>query len=165
MDGFKEIQPSDKLKELQIAEKFDILVAHTDLTQKAEVIGNAELLLSTGEYDQIIYSMDLVKVKPLANFPYQFLLTAILRTDEFKAHCLGYVNGTTVLHLSKKGLPEYEFAIPSSLSEQREMNTVLGDIYKKQSIIVEESRRLRALRDSILPKLMSGAIKVDVVNM
>ena len=46
LDGFKEIIPSEKLKISQEVDLFDILVAHTDLTQNAEVIGNAELLLS-----------------------------------------------------------------------------------------------------------------------
>lgn len=38
LDGFKEIVPSEKLKAEQQVDLFDILVAHTDLTQNAEVI-------------------------------------------------------------------------------------------------------------------------------
>ena len=53
-DGFKEINPSAKLKECHYANLFDILVAHTDLTQNADVIGNAELLLTYGKYNSII---------------------------------------------------------------------------------------------------------------
>ena len=101
-DGFKEINPSAKLKECHYANLFDILVAHTDLTQNADVIGNAELLLTYGKYNSIIFSMDLVKVLPKETFPYRFLLAAMLKNELFKGHSLGYVNGTTVLHLSKK---------------------------------------------------------------
>ncbi|TWJ16726.1 hypothetical protein JN06_01009 [Bacteroides zoogleoformans] len=36
------------------------------------MIGNAELLLSCGKYDSVIFSMDLVKVMPKDNFPYNF---------------------------------------------------------------------------------------------
>ncbi len=79
VDGFKDIIPSTKLKECQYVNMFDILVAHTDLTQNADVIGNAELLLTYGKYDKIIFSMDLVKVLPKNNFPYRFLLAAILK--------------------------------------------------------------------------------------
>mgnify|MGYP000799008609 CR=1 FL=1 len=67
-DGFKGITPSAKLKECHYANLFDILVAHTDLTQNADVIGNAELLLTYDRYDSIIFSMDLVKVLPKNNF-------------------------------------------------------------------------------------------------
>mgnify|MGYP002241110623 CR=1 FL=1 len=61
LDGYKEIIPSSKLKESQHAELFDTLVAHTDLTQNAEVIGNAEPVMSKSGYNDIVFSMDLVK--------------------------------------------------------------------------------------------------------
>ena len=64
LDGYKEIIPSNKLKDTQHAELFDTLVAHTDLTQNAEVIGNAEPVMSKSGYDDIVFSMDLVKVVP-----------------------------------------------------------------------------------------------------
>ena len=53
-EGFKGINPSAKLKECHCVNLFDILVAHTDLTQNADVIGNAELLLTCGKYNSII---------------------------------------------------------------------------------------------------------------
>ena len=64
LDGYKEIVPSSKLKSEHHVELFDTLVAHTDLTQNAEVIGNAEPVLSFSGYDDIIFSMDVVKVIP-----------------------------------------------------------------------------------------------------
>lgn len=78
LDGYKEIIPSDKCKIEQEAHLYDILVAHTDLTQNADVIGNAELLLCTNKYEKIIFSMDVVKVikcnvtikKPYYNSPH-----------------------------------------------------------------------------------------------
>lgn len=118
-DGFKAINPSDKVKNAQYAELFEILVAHTDLTQNAEVIGNAELVLSLGEYNKIIFSMDLVKVLPSSSFPYRFLIAAMLKNKLFKGHCQGYVNGTTVLHLNKKALPEYKVMIPTDTEAKR----------------------------------------------
>ena len=64
IEGFKEIIPSSKLKPSQYIEIFDSLVAHTDLTQNADVIGNAEMLLTKANYQNIIISMDVVKVLP-----------------------------------------------------------------------------------------------------
>lgn len=91
LDGYKEIIPSSKLKESQHAELFDTLVAHTDLTQNAEVIGNAEPVMSKSGYDDIVFSMDLVKVLPKKDSVSKFLIAAILQDKKFKAHCLGYV--------------------------------------------------------------------------
>lgn len=160
VDGFKDIVASSKLKAEQHAELFDILVAHTDLTQNADVIGNAEILLTFGCYTDIIFSMDLVKVLPKSNFPYKYLLAALLKNPYFKAHCLGYINGTTVLHMSKKALPEYVVACPPN-SEAEKMDMAFKVYYHKMAEILQENETLATLRYTLLPKLMNGEIKTE----
>ena len=157
VEGFKDIVASSKLKAEQHTELFDILVAHTDLTQNADVIGNAEILLTFGGYTDVIFSMDLVKVLPKSNFLYKYLLAALLKNPYFKAHCLGYVNGTTVLHMSKKALPEYIVACPPN-SEAEKMDMAFKVYYHKMAEILQENENLATLRDTLLPKLMNGEI-------
>ena len=165
LDGYKEIIPSSKLKESQHAELFDTLVAHTDLTQNAEVIGNAEPVMSKSGYDDIIFSMDLVKVLPKKENVSKFLLAAILQDKKFKAHCLGYVNGTTVLHLSKKALPEYKLFLPSDLSKLRSLDEIVTTLYKQISSNISENTYLEELRVALLPKLMSGELDVSGIDL
>lgn len=165
LDGYKEIIPSSKLKESQHAELFDTLVAHTDLTQNAEVIGNAELVMSKSGYDDIVFSMDLVKVLPKKDGVSKFLIAAILQDKKFKAHCLGYVNGTTVLHLSKKALPEYKLLLPSDFSTLKPLDEVVTALYKQVSSNVSENTYLEELRESLLPKLMSGELDVSNIDL
>ena len=162
LDGFKEIIPSSKLKEIQKVDLFDTLVAHTDLTQNADVIGNAEMLLSKARYSNIIISMDVVKVIP-KNGLSKFLLAALLKDARFKKHCLCYVNGTTVLHLSKKALPEYIFAVPNNVENVCNITNLFESIYRKMARNIEENTRLSELRDTLLPKLMSSEIDVSDV--
>ena len=165
LDGYKEIEPSDKVKPEQFANMFDILVAHTDLTQNAEVVGNAEMVLSFGGYERIVFSMDLVKVVPKDVFPYKFLLAALLRDSNFKSHCMGYVNGTTVLHMSKKALPEFEVLLPKDKSSICQIDCYLSTIYRKMAEIVSENSRLSSLRDTLLPQLMSGELKIRELTL
>ncbi len=165
LDGYKEIIPSGKLKPTQHAELFDTLVAHTDLTQNAEVIGNAELVMSKAGYDDIVFSMDLVKVLPKKNKISHFLLAAILQDKKFKAHCLGYVNGTTVLHLSKKALPEYSLFLPRDMEVLKPLDEAVSAMYLQIAALIEENRKLNALRDILLPKLMSGEIDVSDIQI
>lgn len=165
LDGYKEIIPSSKLKESQHAELFDTLVAHTDLTQNAEVIGNAEPIMSKSGYDDIVFSMDLVKVLPKKNGVSKFLIAAILQDKKFKAHCLGYVNGTTVLHLSKKALPEYKLFLPSDFSTLKPLDEVVTALYKQVSSNISENTYLEELRESLLPKLMSGELDISNIDL
>lgn len=164
LDGYKEIEPSSKLKQNQYVELFDTLVAHTDLTQNAEVIGNAEMLLSKGKYKNVIISMDVVRVVP-KNGISKYLLAAILKDPHFKKHCLGYVNGTTVLHLSKRALPEYSLIFPKNVKILDNISGLFEDLYKKIALNIEENIRLSILRDTLLPKLMSGEINVEKVDI
>ena len=164
LDGFKEIVPSSKLKSFQEVELFDTLVAHTDLTQKAEVIGNAEVLLSKAGYDRIIMSMDLVKVLPRGGMS-KYLLAALLKNPAFKNHCLRYVNGTTVLHLSKAALHEYSLFLPEDLSLLSKVSDLFESVYRSQAILIDETRALAATRDALLPKLMIGEIDVEKVKV
>lgn len=165
LDGYKEIIPSSKLKESQHAELFDTLVAHTDLTQNAEVIGNAEPIMSKSGYDHIVFSMDLVKVLPKKDSVSKFLIAAILQDKKFKSHCLGYVNGTTVLHLSKKALPEYKLFLPSDFSTLKPLDEVVTALYKQVSSNISENTYLEELKESLLPKLMSGELDVSAIEL
>lgn len=165
LDGYKEIVPSSKLKNTQHTELFDTLVAHTDLTQNAEVIGNAEPVMSKSGYSDIIFSMDLVKVVPKNKHISKFLIAAILQDKKFKAHCLGYVNGTTVLHLSKKALPEYQLYLPNDLSALKPLDELVTALYQQISANIEEITKLEALRNTILPKLMSGELDVSGIDL
>lgn len=165
LDGFKEIRPSNKLKSTQRLALYDILVAHTDLTQNAEVIGNAEMVMSLLDYHDAIFSMDLVKVVPKPGCLSQFLVAALLQNRVFKAHCLGYVNGTTVLHLSKKALPEYKLLLPNDLSVLSPLDKAITALYLQISANIEENSRLELLRETLLPQLMSGEIDVSNIKL
>lgn len=164
LDGYKEIQPSAKLKPEQHAQLFDTLVAHTDLTQNAEVIGNAELILSMSGYNDIVFSMDVVKVLPKEGVS-RFLIAALLQDGRFKAHALGYVNGTTVLHLSKKALPEFELLLPPDLEELAPLANAVEAMYRKIADNIDESTHLANLRNTLLPKLMSGELDVSNIDI
>ena len=160
IDGYKPIIPSPKLKVDQRAQLFDILVAHTDLTQNAEVIGNAEILLSKDIYKNLIFSMDLVKVIAKESFPFQFLLALLLKNPRFKSHCIGYVNGTTVLHMNKKALPDYETIIPN-LEDAQNLNATAKAIFCQMSENLTEISNLTEMRDTLLPRLISGELKIN----
>lgn len=160
VDGYKEIELSDRIKTTQYANLFDVIVAHTDLTQNAEIIGNPVLILNKNGYDKIIISMDLCKVVPKTSFISNTLLYCILNDSRFKQHALGYVNGTTVLHLNKKALPDYKIALPCDLSYLYTITKAIDPLFRAESNNIIESSRLSQLRDTLLPKLMSGEIKL-----
>ena len=163
IDGFKSLNPN-KEKESQYVNKFDVLVACTDLTQNADIIGNAVLLLSKGDYENIVISMDLVKVVSKINYIDNFMIYAILNSKEFKNYALGYTSGTTVLHLNKNCFKEFTIKLPEKNIIEN-FTKAIKPIYLKISQVMEENRRLEKLKDTLLPKLMNGEIDLDKIEI
>ena len=150
IEGFKPIKVVGKIKPEMYAEIGDLLVAHTDLTQKADIIGNPALLLNTSTYKHVVISMDLVKVK--SNTLSNELLYYILKSDKFKGHALGYCSGTTVLHLNKKALQEYAFDMPIDKEVVSQLEEKLSTIFKRIETTLKEIEGLKKLKQLYLQK-------------
>ena len=159
LDGFKEF--TGRFKEQHIVAQGDLVVAHTDITQDAEVIGNPVLVVNDAKYEHMVISMDLVKVKSKHDWLSNEFLYRMMRTREFKEHCLGYSNGSTVLHLSKQAIPSFEFFMPPK--ERIESYTKLAKgLFSKKFKNIEQIQTLEKLRDNLLPKLMSGELRIQI---
>lgn len=163
-DGFKPLKP-EKAKFAQYVALGEIVVAHTDLTQDADIIGRAIQVIDSGGYDRMIASLDLVKVTSSDSSISNEFLAALLGTEDFHNHCLGYVNGTTVLHLGKKALPEYQLKIPENMAIMSELNDAFKSVAQQQAVLIRENRNLERIRDALLPKLMSGEIDVSKIDL
>lgn len=163
LDGFKDIVPQ-KCKIDHYVKPFEVLVACTDLTQNADIIGNAIMLLNNADYDEIIMSMDLVKLIPITDIVNNYMLYAIVNSRDFKNFALRYKSGTTVLHLNKNCFKEYMIMLPN-YNTIKDLSKVFEDNYKKISQIVDENRKLVQLRDTLLPKLMNGEIDLDNIEI
>ena len=161
VDGFKELMPSGKIKSTHFVTDTEVLIAHTDLTQNADIIGNSEILLSHYGYSAIVASMDLVKLSSKIPEISNYTIFLMTKNKLFKEYCLRFVNGTTVLHLSKKAVPNYQLAIPEDISKFIEFNNLISPLFERMSEIITENQRLITLRDTLLPKLMSGELSVS----
>ena len=161
MDGFKEIIYSNKIKKHHFINENDVLISCTDVTQDADIIGNCIIVLDKQKYNELIMSMDLVKIESKIPEINNFLLATIFKSYSFKKHILGYVNGTTVLHLDKKGIKKFKIALPKDLSELKNISERLEIFYSEIQCNQKEINKLVNLRDALLPKLMSGEIDVS----
>ncbi len=159
IDGFKQF--TGKYKPHHVVREGDLVVAHTDITQDAEVIGNPVLVISDPRFDILVISMDLVKVVPKHPHISNAFLYLLMKAREFKEHCLGHSNGSTVLHLSKKAIPSFELKIPP-IERIVDFTKIVKPLIDKQYKNQTQIRTLSSLRDTVLPKLMSGELKVNV---
>ena len=152
LDGLKEY--TGKYKPEQEVFAGELIIAYTDVTQAADVIGKPAMVMSDSNYQHLVISLDVGVVRPF-NDVYKHFLYCLAMTDSFQAHTKSFCTGTTVLHLGKDAVPSFEFINPS--------NELLHVFYKQTSPIfekinlhIEENKNLEKARDLLLPRLLNG---------
>lgn len=155
---------SGPAKPSQVVTAGEILVAQTDLTQKAEVIGRPVRLPLLRAQGTLVASLDFTIVRPKRDLTREILL-AVLATQEFREHALSYCNGTTVLHMNSSAVPSFEFRLPRREDADAATARMIPLLQRSDGAIAE-SLILAEVRDAILPGLLSGRLRVaDVVSV
>lgn len=144
----------------QVVSEGDLIVALTDVTQAAELIGRPAKVLADPRFDTLVASLDVAIIRPKQeSLATREFLFGTMATEEFTLHTYAHTSGTTVLHLSKDAIPSFRFNIPNSrlLSAYKE---IAAPLFVRIAANERESRTLAATRDFLLPKLMSGEVRV-----
>ena len=133
----------------------DLLVACTDLTRNADIVGSP--ILTPNDDKTYTYSMDIAKLVPDERYFNKFYLYMALRTDFYHNYIKKWASGTNVLHLNLEGISWYNTWIPP-MGIQNKFAPIVEDIHKKKCEILLENKELASLRDFLLPMLMNGQI-------
>ena len=160
-DGLKPY--TGKYNPQQIIIPGELVVSYTDVTQEAEVVGKPAIVRGDEKYQTLVASLDLGIIRPLESNVSLWFLYCLFRERHFQSHIYGYATGTTVLHLSKDGVPSYQFALPPEKIRCL-FDSIAKPLFAKIESNENESRTLTKIRDTLLPKLLSGEIRVDDVD-
>ena len=158
MDGFKPYV--GVFKPAQVVEPGELIVAYTDVTQAAELIGRPAIVVGVNKYQTLVASLDVGIVRPHLDQVSRQFLFGLFSTDAFQAHTFAHTSGTTVLHLAKEGVPSFRFARPPIDLINNFSDCADPTVAMKQSTL-DQIAALRELRDALLPKLLSGELKVQ----
>jgi type I restriction enzyme S subunit len=161
--GFKE----DKFKYYEgptpdeyVLSEGDLLVTMTDLSKAGDTLGYGALLPAAPDGHRFHHNQRLGKVlirdSDVINKPF---LYQILRSHEYRAEILGGATGTTVKHTSPGRIKSFKFVLPPE-SLMQKFGNVAGAWHELAAHNRKESRTLAALRDALLPKLLSGELRV-----
>lgn len=156
-DGLKSY--NGKFKPEQIITPGELVVSYTDVTQQAEVVGKPAIVRASNEYKTLVASLDLGIIRPLQSTVSARFLYYLFRSYDFQAHINGYATGTTVLHLSKDGVPSYRFALPTDAILRR-FDSIVSPLFAKIEANENNSQIVAEIRDVLLPKLLSGEVGV-----
>jgi len=147
---------SGNVAEQKIIHPMDMLIACTDMTQGADIIGRPVLV--SNEYEEYTFSTDLALVVP--NGKQKMYLYYSLRTPYYHTYIRPFASGTTVKHLNIKGVENYVLPLPTN-EIQSKFEDIIFPIKKKQSKNLNEIVALTKQRDELLPLLMNGQASVN----
>ena len=156
-DGLKSF--TGKYKQEQIIEPGEVVIACTDVTQAAELIGRTAIVRGTRRYQTLVASLDTMIVRPRSERVTRAFLYHLGRSESFVAHTYSHTTGTTVLHLGKEAIPTYRFVLPPR-DLVCHFDLAASNSFVRVDALENESERLIALRDTLLPKLTSGELRV-----
>ena len=112
-----------------------------------------------------VYNNGLIRLTINKDVIVPLLVYRQFQTDDFKNY-ISKIEGETSVRPNMKinYLLQYSFAVMNK-EKQKELIKVLEPLWNKQEQLIEENTRLAAIRDALLPKLMSGEIDVSNVDI
>ena len=138
----------------------EVVISCTDVTQAGAVIGRPAIAQASIIYKTLVASLDMLIVRPCRNDGLTpSFLYCLACTNNFREHTYALATGTTVLHLDKNAIPSFSFARPP-----QELIRLFDDAARPLLESIRKSLRctdsLAILRDVLLPKLVSGDVKI-----
>jgi type I restriction enzyme S subunit len=139
----------------------DIIVTNTEQGHEYKLIGFPAIVPDyfgeMGLFSQHIYKLVPIKVSYLSReFIYYLLMTSSVREQIISA-----TNGSTVNMLAIDGLQRPKFKLPPK-EKVNDFTAIVKSYWIKKNANQTQIRTLTQLRDTLLPKLMSGEIKVEM---
>lgn len=139
----------------------DMYASLKDVTQSADLLGAVAKVppyIKQGRLTQDTVKLIFKSAKTSRHIVYQTLLS-----DDYRVYCRAHATGTTNLGLSRDDFLAFPILQPSE-KVQRLFDDAIEQLECRMAIAVGESRTLAALRDTLLPKLISGELRVKAAE-
>jgi type I restriction enzyme, S subunit len=156
----KDYVPREKNLERWILNKGDIVMAMTDMKDNVVILGVPAMIDKEDNYvlNQRVARIYLKSNKKLLN---NYLLYIQLKDSDFIANLQSKANSGVQVNLSTAAIKESDIIIPP-IEVQNEIGNTITDLYLKKENNDMQIQTLAKLRDTLLPKLMSGEFKLDI---
>lgn len=122
-----------------------------------------DIFICSEQKDEAVLS-SIAIFRPDPNVILPDILLFLLKQPSIRADVAdNYVSGSALPRIVLKDFKKYQFILPP-IDEQRKIGNILHSFRMQITSNVNENNRLNALRDALLPKLMSGEIDVSDID-
>ena len=136
----------------------DLIITNTEQGHEYRLIGFGAIVpKSIGEKG--IFSQHIYRVIPKPDCLSTIFLYHLINTSSVREQIIGATNGSTVNMLPLEGIERVLFRLPPD-TKFRQFDELATDIQNKIEENNTQIQQLESLRDTLLPKLMSGSVRV-----
>ena len=137
----------------------DLIVTMTDLSKNGDTLGYSALI-PEHDHDEILYlhNQRVGKVKFKKDIS-KYYVYYLMKTDDYQWFILGGASGTSVRHTSPKSICSYPFQFPP-IKKIKKFDVIVNELISKLQKNQKQIHTLEKLRDTLLPKLVSGEVRV-----
>ncbi|QWD13277.1 restriction endonuclease subunit S [Polynucleobacter paneuropaeus] len=136
------------IPEEYVLKENDLVVTMTDLSKEGDTLGYSALIPDTKDtiwlHNQRV---GLISIKKTADVDLIFL-SYLMRTQNYRAHVLSGLTGSTVKHTSPSKICEYKFNLPS-ISIQKKIASILKNLDSKIELLNKTNKTLESIAQSI----------------
>ena len=147
-----------KYNDNQVVLPEDIIMAVTDMTQERKLVARPARIPHNW-YKKYIMSMDLVKLVANNDINKTYLYS-LLKYSNFSDEVKNHANGVNVLHLNPQNIEQFELVVASE-PLRNNFGEFAKRIFNQIDVLYLKNENLKQTRDVLLPRLISGEINVE----
>ena len=147
----------NKAKDNHTVKNGDLIVALTDMTSLARVVGAPAIVVLPYGYGSAIISLNCAKIEPVNECLKIYLYLYLKYSQEENST---FASGVNVLHLNTKLFVRNKLVIIPSQAISTKFHSLVDPLFQKIITNQKQIMVLRKIRDALLPLLVFGKLRV-----
>jgi len=159
-DPKKDYVPMDIKLKRWVLNRGDIVLAMTDMKDNVVILGNPALIDKDLTY-VLNQRVAKIVIKDKSKLLNTYMLYLQMKDKEFVAELQSKANSGVQVNLTTEAIRGSDIIIPPYDVQVKASESIIG-CFNKFDLNTQQIRTLSRLRDTLLPKLMSGEVSVSI---
>lgn len=164
-DNMKFYKPEKDLSKYKLG-CGDLFISTRDVTQLRNQLGCPGLIPDLYKGKDIYAATNVYRVEQkIKDFDLRNFMFLVMNSEGYRRRISENAKGSAVLMITKDDILDYRFKFPKSIKYLEKFIQLISPFFRTINKNIIENVRLAELRDTLLPKLMSGEIDVDAIEL
>ncbi|MCC6011987.1 restriction endonuclease subunit S, partial [Candidatus Caldipriscus sp.] len=151
---------SERIKPSHLVKESNLIIALTDMTQDAQVVGAPAIITLPKGFEVGVISLDCMKIDPITEHLKYYLYIYLKNTQEENST---FANGVNVLHLIINNFLSGKLILIPPSHILQSFHSLVEPLFQKIILNQKQIMTLRKIRDTLLPLLVFGKLRVEEV--